>query len=43
MESGVLTAAIEPTGPACEAGLKERDIIVGFAGHPIGGIGDLQH
>ena len=42
-ESGVLIADVETGGPAYEAGLKERDIIVGFSGHPIAGIDDLQH
>jgi S1-C subfamily serine protease len=42
VESGILVASIEPSSPAQRAGLIEGDIIVGYNGHPIGGIDDLH-
>jgi S1-C subfamily serine protease len=41
-ESGVLVASLEPASPAEAAGLREGDIIVGFAGTPVAGIDDLH-
>src|SRR5262249_62056164 len=41
-ESGVLVAAVEPKSPAQRAGLRERDIIVGFGGNPVGAVDDLH-
>ena len=41
-ESGVLVIAVEPTGPAAEAGVEEGDLIVGFDGAPVKGIDDLH-
>jgi S1-C subfamily serine protease len=40
--AGVLVAGLEPGSPAQRAGLEDGDIIVGFAGQPIGGIDDLH-
>jgi len=42
VENGVLVASMQPGSPATEVGLREGDIIVGFAGEPIAGIDDLQ-
>jgi S1-C subfamily serine protease len=42
VESGVLVVSVEGHSPAQRAGLLEGDIIVGYAGHPIGGIDDLH-
>lgn len=41
-ESGVLVASLLPNGPGKVAGLREGDVIVGFAGEPVAGIDDLQ-
>jgi len=40
--SGVLIASIEPHSPALAAGLREGDVIVGFADQPIAGIDELH-
>src|SRR3989475_2426111 len=42
VESGILVASIEPRSPAQRAGLLEGDVIVGFAGQPVGGIDALH-
>jgi S1-C subfamily serine protease len=39
--SGVLVASVDRAGPAATAGVVEGDIILAFAGQPIGGIDDL--
>jgi len=41
-ERGILVDGVEPDGPAREAGVRERDIIVGFAGQPIASMDDLH-
>ncbi|HEY3241904.1 MAG TPA: trypsin-like peptidase domain-containing protein [Phycisphaerae bacterium] len=41
-ESGVLVISVEPGSPAQRAGLAEGDLIVGFAGAPVGDIDDLH-
>jgi S1-C subfamily serine protease len=40
--TGVLVLSIEPKGPAAEAGVKEGDVIVSFAGRAVTGIDDLM-
>jgi S1-C subfamily serine protease len=42
IESGILVVSIEPGSPAQRAGLLEGDVIVGYSGHPIGGIDNLH-
>jgi S1-C subfamily serine protease len=42
VESGILVVSIEPGSPAQRAGLLEGDVIVGFAGQPVGGIDALH-
>jgi S1-C subfamily serine protease len=39
--SGVIVASVDRTGPAAAAGVVDGDIILAFAGRPIGGIDDL--
>ena len=40
--SGVFVSNVSPDGPADEAGLRKNDVIVGFAGMPVGDSRDLQ-
>ncbi len=42
-ESGVRLANAEPSGPAQKAGLKQDDVLVSLAGHPMKSVDDLQH
>ena len=42
VESGILIVSFENDSPARKGGLREGDIIVGFADHPIAGIDDLH-
>jgi S1-C subfamily serine protease len=39
---GVMATAITPGDAAAVAGMQEGDVIVGFAGQPVGGIDDLH-
>lgn len=41
-ENGVLVVSVEANSPAGRAGVREGDVIVGFAGQAIGGIDDLH-
>ena len=41
-ETGVFVVSLEPDGPAARAGIREGDLVVGFAGKPIAGIDDLH-
>jgi S1-C subfamily serine protease len=41
-ETGVFVVSLEPEGPAARGGVREGDLIVGFAGKPISGIDDLH-
>jgi S1-C subfamily serine protease len=40
--SGILVASIEPESPASHSGLREGDVIIGFAGQPVEGIDQLH-
>jgi S1-C subfamily serine protease len=40
--SGVLIQKAEADGPAASAGLREGDVILGFAGQPVTGVDDLH-
>ncbi len=42
VEKGVLIVAVEETGPAQRAGLRNGDVIVGFEGQPVEGMDDLH-
>jgi S1-C subfamily serine protease len=42
VESGVLVVSVEPESPASRAGVRDGDIIVGYAGHPVSGADDLH-
>jgi S1-C subfamily serine protease len=42
LSSGVMVTTVAANGPASVAGLEEGDVIVGFAGQPVGGIDDLH-
>ena len=41
-ESGVLVLSVEGGSPAERTGLREGDIIIGLAGHPVAGVDDLH-
>src|SRR6267143_1126002 len=40
--SGVRVAGLEPNGPARQAGLREGDVLMALADHPVKGVDDLQ-
>ena len=40
--SGAMVTSIEPEGPAAAAGFQPGDVIVRFAGVPVGGVDDLH-
>jgi S1-C subfamily serine protease len=42
VETGVFVVSVEPDSPAARAGVRDGDLIVGFAGKPIAGIDDLH-
>jgi S1-C subfamily serine protease len=42
IESAIFVASIELESPAAKAGLHDGDLIVGFDGHPTGGIDELH-
>jgi S1-C subfamily serine protease len=42
LSSGVMVTTVAANGAASVAGLEEGDVIVGFAGQPVGGIDDLH-
>jgi S1-C subfamily serine protease len=42
LSSGVMVTSIAAGGAAAEAVIEEGDVIVGFAGQPVGGIDDLH-
>jgi S1-C subfamily serine protease len=42
-ETGVRIAHVQPAGPAKTAGLKEGDVLIALAEHPMRNVDDLQH
>jgi S1-C subfamily serine protease len=42
VEQGVFVVSVEPDSPAARGGVRDGDVIVGYAGAPVGGIDDLQ-
>lgn len=41
-EGAVLVVGVEPGSPASTAGIREGDVLIGFAGYPVESIDDLQ-
>jgi S1-C subfamily serine protease len=42
VSSGVRVASVAQGSPAAAAGIKEGDLVLGFDGHPVGGVDDLH-
>jgi S1-C subfamily serine protease len=42
LPTGVMATAVAPNSAAAVAGMLEGDVIIGFAGQPVGGIDDLH-
>jgi len=40
--SGVFVVSVEPDSPARNSGLRDGDIIIDFAGHPVSGVDELH-
>jgi S1-C subfamily serine protease len=40
--TAAMVLEVEPNGPAAHAGVVKGDIILGFAGHSVGGVDDLH-
>ncbi len=41
-EAGVLVIAVEPDGPAAEAGVEEGDLLIAYEGKPVTSVDDLH-
>jgi S1-C subfamily serine protease len=42
LETGMMIMAVEAGSPSAAAGLRERDVVVGFNGKPVSGVDDLH-
>lgn len=42
VEAGVLVIAVEPDGPAAEAGVEEGDLLIAYEGKPVTSVDDLH-
>jgi len=40
--TGVMVVGVEPASPAAAAGLRERDVVAGFAGRPVTSVDELH-